>query len=60
MENIMFNELVCRGYSVDVGVVDIFETDAKGKKEGASAVAWSQGFLPQDHCHEERNEAVAG
>lgn len=25
MENIIFNELLCRGYSVDVGVVDIVE-----------------------------------
>ena len=33
MENIMYNELVCRGYSVDVGVVDVFETDAEGKRK---------------------------
>ena len=25
--------LVCRGYSVDVGGVDIFETDAEGKRK---------------------------
>ncbi len=25
MENIIYNELLCRGYSVDVGVVEIFE-----------------------------------
>lgn len=31
MENIIFNELVCRGYSVDVGVVEIVES-ADGKK----------------------------
>lgn len=36
MENIMYNELVCRGYSVDVGVVDIFETDAEGKRKRVS------------------------
>lgn len=36
MENIMYNELVCRGYSVDVGVVDIFETDAEGKRKKVS------------------------
>ena len=30
MENIMYNELICRGYSVDVGVVDIFETGPEG------------------------------
>lgn len=33
MENIMYNELVSRGYSVDVGVGDIFETDAEGKRK---------------------------
>ena len=31
MENIIYNELLCRGYSVDVGVVEIVETEA-GKK----------------------------
>jgi predicted AAA+ superfamily ATPase len=31
MENIIYNELLCRGYSVDVGVVEIVET-VKGKK----------------------------
>lgn len=36
MENIIYNELVCRGYSVDVGVVDIFETDAEGKRKRIS------------------------
>lgn len=36
MENIMYNELVCRGYSVDVGVVDIFETGAEGKRKKIS------------------------
>lgn len=36
MENIMYNELVCRGYSVDVGVVDIFETNAEGKRKKVS------------------------
>lgn len=36
MENIMYNELVCRGYSVDVGVVDIFETGAEGKRKKVS------------------------
>ena len=36
MENIMYNELVSRGYSVDVGVVDIFETDAEGKRKKIS------------------------
>ncbi len=33
MENIMYNELIGRGYSVDVGVVEIFETDAAGKRK---------------------------
>lgn len=32
MENIIYNELLCRGYSVDVGVVDIVE-----KKDGKKA-----------------------
>lgn len=36
MENIIYNELVCRGYSVDVGVVDIFETGAEGKRKKVS------------------------
>ncbi len=36
MENIMYNELASRGYSVDVGVVDIFETDAEGKRKKIS------------------------
>ena len=31
MENIIYNELICRGYSVDVGVVEIAETN-DGKK----------------------------
>ncbi len=33
MENVIYNELICRGYSVDVGVVDIFETDSEGKRK---------------------------
>lgn len=36
MENIMYNELICRGYSVDVGVVDVYETDADGKRKKIS------------------------
>ncbi len=36
MENIMYNELICRGYSVDVGVVDIFETGPEGKRKRVS------------------------
>lgn len=32
MENIIYNELVMRGYNVDVGVVDYFATDDKGKR----------------------------
>ncbi|HJJ39598.1 MAG TPA: ATP-binding protein [Methanocorpusculum sp.] len=31
MENIIFNELRYRGYSVDVGVVETFEKDSNGK-----------------------------
>lgn len=32
MENIVYNELKIRGYNVDVGVVDIFDKDKKGKR----------------------------
>lgn len=32
MENIIFNELKIRGYRVDVGVVEIFETGNEGKR----------------------------
>ena len=32
MENIIYNELVMRGYNVDVGVVDYFSTDKNGKR----------------------------
>lgn len=32
MENIIYNELICRGYSVDVGVVELRETDENGKQ----------------------------
>ena len=31
MENIVYNELVMRGYNVDVGVVELYEQNAKGK-----------------------------
>ena len=31
MENIIFNELCVRGYSVDVGVIEVNEKDKKGK-----------------------------
>lgn len=31
MENIIYNELICRGYSVDVGVVEVAESN-EGKK----------------------------
>ncbi len=36
MENIMYNELIGRGYSVDVGVVDIFESNGEGKRKTVS------------------------
>ena len=36
MENIIYNELVTRGYSVDVGVVKIEETDDNGKRRQKS------------------------
>lgn len=32
MENIIYNELRCRGYSVDVGLVEIRENDKEGKR----------------------------
>ena len=32
MENIVYNELLIRGYNVDVGVVDIFDKDSEGKR----------------------------
>lgn len=31
MENIVYNELVMRGYNVDVGVVEMYEQNSKGK-----------------------------
>ena len=31
MENIVYNELVTRGYNVDVGVVELYEQNSKGK-----------------------------
>ena len=35
MENAVYNELLIRGYSVDVGVVDTTVTNSKGKRERA-------------------------
>ena len=32
MENIIYNELLRRGYNVDVGVVEVNETDEKGSR----------------------------
>ncbi len=32
MENIVYNELLIRGYHVDVGKVDVFERDKEGKR----------------------------
>ena len=32
MENIIYNELLRRGYNVDVGVVEINKTDDKGSR----------------------------
>lgn len=31
MENIVYNELIMRGYNVDVGVVELYEKNSKGK-----------------------------
>lgn len=36
MENIIYNELICRGYSVDVGAVELFETGEDGKRKKIS------------------------
>lgn len=33
MENVVYNELVSRGYSVDVGIVDATVTNARGRRE---------------------------
>lgn len=32
MENVIFNELKCRGYSVDVGVIETSTRGTDGKK----------------------------
>ena len=32
MENIIYNELIARGYSVDVGIVETYEKDSSGKR----------------------------
>lgn len=32
MENIVYNELLIRGYNVDVGIVDVFAKDNEGKR----------------------------
>ena len=32
MENVIFNELISRGFQVDVGIVELFEKNAAGKK----------------------------
>ena len=32
MENIVYNELLLRGYNVDVGVVDVYDKDKEGKR----------------------------
>ena len=32
MENIVYNELLVRGYNVDVGIVDVFGRDKGGKR----------------------------
>lgn len=37
MENIIYNELIYRGYSVDVGVVDLYETDVEGQRRKTSS-----------------------
>ena len=32
MENIVYNELLVRGYNVDVGIVDVFAKNGEGKR----------------------------
>lgn len=32
MENVVYNELLIRGYNVDVGIVDIYDKDRDGKR----------------------------
>ena len=32
MENIVYNELLIRGYNVDVGVIDVYDKDKEGKR----------------------------
>ena len=32
MENIVYNELLVRGYNVDVGIVDVFAKNSDGKR----------------------------
>lgn len=32
MENIVYNELLLRGYNVDVGVVDVYDKNKEGKR----------------------------
>lgn len=32
MENIVYNELLVRGYNVDVGIIDVFEKNREGKR----------------------------
>ena len=32
MENIVYNELLIRGYNIDVGIVEIFDKDKEGKR----------------------------
>lgn len=32
MEKIIYNELLIRGYNVDVGVIDVYDKDKEGKR----------------------------
>ena len=32
MENIVYNELLIRGYNVDVGIIDVIKKDGEGKR----------------------------
>jgi predicted AAA+ superfamily ATPase len=39
MENIVYNELLVRGYNVDVGIVDVFAKSNEGKRVHKQLVA---------------------
>lgn len=32
MENVVYNELLIRGYNIDVGILDVFSNNKEGKR----------------------------